>query len=707
MEIKQKNLKKMLQARHIVFIGSRDVVQQGIENCTKAMFSGEIFAIHPTAVTIAGVHCYKSIGELPLVPDAAFLSIRSDRTIAMIEKLRDLGVAGCVCYAAGFSEVGNYQLHQSLIEAAGDMALVGPNCYGMINFLDGIPLWPDYYASQTTEEGVAIISQSGNISFNITMNDRSLPIAYILSIGNQASLDMADYILVLCDDPRVTAIGLHIEGLGNMEKFLYAANVAREKGIPLVALKTGVSEVGSRLTISHTSSLAGSDDLYEALFKRLNISRVDSLSAFLETLKLFSLIGNVVGRNLGVLTCSGGESTLTADIAEQQGFTLPPLQSKQTEELNALLTKFEHVSNPLDYNTSIWGDKENLTTCFNIFMQDQFDMTLLVLDYLNKEASNIQAWQAAIDAFIEAQKQTNAQAMVISVLQEGMPEYFREKLIANGIAPLQGMTDAFIAITAVTSYNERKQQTTSIPNNLLLPEAHMSEDNIIVLDEWQGKQALSSFGLRIPSGKVVSFNEDIIIHNEMVGPFVVKGISDKIAHKTDVGAVQLNVQNEYEIEQAIGKMQEGLAENMNGDMRFLIEEMIPGAVTELNIGIKRDDQFGLALVLSMGGELVNLVNDSVPVLLPANREEIVEALYSLKGITLLTGFRGRPKGDIEAVINAAKAVASYAEANRNILLEMDINPLLVLPEGQGVVAVDAFIRTVVDTATIEDTTATL
>lgn len=707
MEMKQEKLKRMLHPQHIVFIGSKNIVRQGILNCKKSGFKGDIFAVNKSGEEMAGVHCYKSIDELPLVPDAAFLAIRGDLAIEVVRKLRGLGVSGCVCYAAGFSEVGNNQLHLDLIEASGDMALVGPNCYGIINFLDHVPLWPDYYGDQSTDKGVAIISQSGNLSFNITMNARSLPLAYVLSIGNQAVLDIADYIMVMCDDPRVTAIGLHIEGLGNIEKFIHAAKVALDKGIPLVAFKTGVSEVGKRLTMSHTSSLAGSDDLYWALFKRLKISRVDSLSAFLETLKLFSVASNLVGRDLGVLTCSGGESTITADIAEKHNFTLPHLNAQQQVELRSQLTKFEHVSNPLDYNTSIWGDEEALAKCFTTFMREQFHTTLLILDYLNKDQSDIQDWEAAIDAFIQAHKQIQTQAIVVSVLQEGMPVYFREKLIANGIAPLQGITDAFTAIAAVTTYNERKHFISPIPTNLLLSEVQFQMDKAIVLDEWQGKQALHSYGLKVPSGKVVSLNEDILISKEMIGPFVVKGISGKIAHKTDIGAVKLNLQNEIEIKQAVLQMQENLAEQMHGDIRFLIEEMIPDAVTELNIGIIRDDQFGLALVLSMGGELVNLVNDSVPVLLPANRVEILEALYSLKGIKLLKGFRGRPKGDIEAVINAAESVALYAAANRNNLLEMDINPLLVLPEGQGVVAVDAFIRTIVDTVTVEDTMKTL
>ncbi|HLR62388.1 MAG TPA: acetate--CoA ligase family protein [Lentibacillus sp.] len=696
MEVKLENLKRMLKPRHIVFIGNKNIVRYGVQNCEKMGFQGRIYAVNKTEVEIEGVRCYKSINELPLVPDAAFIAIRGDRAIDVIRELRTMGVFGCVCYAAGFSEIGNNQLHKDLIEASGDMALVGPNCYGIINFLDQVPLWPDRYGSQPTDKGVAIISQSGNLSFNMTMNDRSLPLAYTLSIGNQTVLDIADYMMVMCDDPRVTAIGLHIEGLADLEKFILAAKTALERGVPVVAFKTGVSEIGSQLTMSHTSSLAGSDDLYKALFKRLNICRVDSLSGFLETLKLFSVAGSLKGRKLGVLTVSGGESAITADVAAENEFSLPSLNAEQREQLESQLTTFEHVSNPLDYNMSIWGDEEKLIKCFTTFMRGQFHTTLLILDFLDMDKEDIQPWLIAINSFIHACKQNQMRALVISVLPEGLPAQFRKKLISNGITPLQGMTDAFIAITAVTEYNERKKRNFPISTNLLVPKDQLQKNRSIVLDEWQGKQELHSFGLKIPFGKIVSYKDNHLINKDMNGPFVIKGISTKLIHKTDVGAVKLNLQTEEEVRLALLQMHRDLAGQIGEGMQFLVEEMMPGAVAELNLGIKRDDQFGLALVISMGGELVNLVNDSVPILLPASREEILEALYSLKGIKLLKGFRGRPKGDIEAVVKAAESVAKYAEANRNNIFEMDINPLLVFPEGQGAVAVDAFIRTVIN-----------
>lgn len=693
MQVKQDNLKKMLTPQHIVFIGGKKVIEQGIRNGKRIGFKGTMYAINRTEKEIDGVRCFKSVGELPIIPDAAFIAVRGERAVEIVKELNVKGVPGCVCYAAGFSEIGNTQLNNDLIEAAGDMALLGPNCYGMINYVDRVPLWPDHFGMTATEQGVAILSQSGNLSFNLTMNDRSVPIAYMIDVGNQAVLDIADYMMVLCEDPRVKAIGLHIEGLSDIEKFSEAAKLALDKGIPIVAFKTGVSKMGSKLTMSHTSSLAGADDLYTALFKRLNMSRVHSLASFLETLKLFSVAGRLKGRNLGVLTVSGGESAIAADIAEQSAFVLPMLSEQQKKEIQMLMTGFEHVSNPLDYNTSLWGNQEKLEKCFASFMREQFDTSLLILDYLDKEEIDIVLWEKTLDAFILSHQQTKKQAIVISVLPEGMPIHFREKLIANGITPLQGITEAFAAIHAAVVYDERQLFNYPKATRLLVSRSQPVENDSVIWSEWHGKQALYSYGVQIPNGKVVSVNDEKLINEGMKAPFVVKGLSQTIVHKTDVGGVRLNLQTEEEIREALLQMQTNLVSMFGEDMQFLVEEMVSGAVAELNIGIKRDEQFGLALIISMGGELVNLMNDSIPLLLPTNRIEIMEALYSLKGIQLLKGFRGRPTGDIEAVITAAEQIASFAEANRNTILEMDVNPLLVLPSGQGVVAVDAFIRT--------------
>ena len=497
----------------------------------------------------------------------------------------------------------------------------------------------------------------------------------------------------MIEDPRVTAIGLHIEGINNIPRFSQAAKKALKRNIPIVALKTGTSDIGSELTLSHTSSLAGSDDLYQTLFNRLNICRADSMTSFLETLKLFSVTGNIKGRKLGVLTCSGGDSTLAADMAEKEEFRLPKLNNEQIQTLRTLMPEFAHVSNPLDYNTSIWGNETELERCFTTMAEGDFDAVILILDYLQPDKGNTQGWRACVNSLVETKKKTSMPIILMSILPEGIPEDVREYLIRNHVTPLQGLTDSFNALNLAAKYYQTSQSIGNAENiidQFLLSSSNPKGSPHRILDEWESKQELAQYDLPLPKGQLVPYADGLNLSFE--GPYVVKAVSSEIPHKTEAGAVMLNLRDYDSISKAIDEINKRTAHVSAENKTFLVEEMVSDAVGEIIIGLKRDDQFGLSLIIGTGGILVNLLNDSATILLPTNDDEIRKALYSLKGFSLLNGFRGRPKGDIESVIQSIKSIASYAEANYENILELDINPLLVLPEGKGSVAADALIR---------------
>lgn len=694
---KQANLKKLMNPNIILFIGNRKIISKGIQNCIEIGFTGEILVVHPKEESIKGYPCYDRIQNLPRVPDAAFIAVNKVQTISVVSELNKIGTSGAVCYAAGFAEAGGEGeiLQNSLLEAANEMVLVGPNCYGIINYLDSVALWPDHYGTSSVDYGAAMISQSGNISMNLTMTERGLPMTHMISVGNQASLEIGDYIEALVDHPKVNAIGIYMEGLKDIKKFSHAAEKAHHAGIPIIILKSGKSEKGSKLTMSHTSSLAGSDQIYNAFFKRLNVLRVETLSELIETLKLFSITGDIKNKKLGILTCSGGESTIASDFAADHSFELPELTKEQTLNLNEQLTEFEHISNPLDYNTSIWGNEPELVRCFSTFMQDNFDLTILVHDYLilNKEEND--PWQASINALIKAKKETNRPAVLISTFVEGIPMKTRKELIKNGITPLQGMSEAFTALEAQHNFNINQKLGSNSIGNLLLPDTEVNNvEYSSVLNEWEGKKILKEYGVDTPKGHLIKNVEELETIKGLKPPFVVKAISSEIAHKTEIGAVQLNVSDKKEAAKVIQEMKVNLISSnfSNENLQFLIEEMEEDGLLEMMIGIKRDPQFGLTIVIGAGGELVNFLNDSAIIMLPTTKTDIYNALQSLKIFELFQGFRGKAKVDIEAFIKSVKSIATFAVNNYDSILEMDVNPILILPEGEGAIAVDAFIH---------------
>jgi acyl-CoA synthetase (NDP forming) len=659
-DVSTKNLVRLLSPRSIAFVGGT-IAEMAITRTLELGYDGEIWPVHPTRGEIAGFQTYASIDELPGVPDSAYIAIRRELTIEAVKQLADAGAGGCVCYAAGFAEMGDegQALQDQLVAAAGNMPLVGPNCFGFVNYLDRTALWPYLFGGQPTERGVALISQSGNIAMNLTMNNRSVSFTHVIGAGNQAVLGPADYIDALLQDDRVAAIAMYIEGIDDIEHFSRSALQALKQGVPIAVVKVGKTEASARQSGSHTSSLTGSDILFDALFDRLGIIRVTTFERLLETLKVLVLGEALSGRNIFSLSCSGGEASVIADLAPEADIEMKPFSAAQVNKLNAQFPNYVTVSNPFDYNTSIWGDRAAQEKCFTTSMEGDHDAALLIYDHPTVVAREVEEWVTAIDAFVAAHKTTGMPAFVVCTISELLPQEMRERLIAEGVVPLQGLDDALFAISAAAKYQDFLADGASAATVPTIAADTIADDSPArFIDEWRSKCLLRDSGLSVPEGQVGTASE-----------------APDIAAR--IGYLQ--------------SISESVAETHGVPQQFLVERMATGAVAELIIGVKRDEQFGPALVIGAGGILVELVADSVSLLLPTNREAIRSALESLSVAKLIKGFRGSTAGDMNAVVDAVLAVVAFAESKRDSLMELDINPLLVLAEGQGVIAADALI----------------
>jgi len=299
-----------------------------------------------------------TLADLPAPPDAAFVGVNRHVAVDVVAALSAMGAGGAVCFASGFSEAqaedaSGADLQARLVDAAGAMPILGPNCYGYINAADGALLWPDQHGCRKVDRGVAILAQSSNIAINLTMQRRGLPIAYAVACGNMAQTSQAQIARALLDDERVTAIGLHIEGFGDVAEWHDLAHAAHARGVPLVALKVGASEQARAGTVSHTASLAGSDAGAQALLDRLGIGRAHDLPTLLETLKLLHVAGPLDAPTLSSISCSGGEASLAADTAHGRRLSFPPLTQAQRGALGDALGPMVALNNPRDHHTSI------------------------------------------------------------------------------------------------------------------------------------------------------------------------------------------------------------------------------------------------------------------------------------------------------------------------------------------------------------------
>ncbi|MFO1147244.1 MAG: acetate--CoA ligase family protein [Alsobacter sp.] len=674
-------LARLLSPRSIAVVGGREAAEV-VRQCERIGFAGPIWAVNPRRDEVAGRPAVPTVEALPEAPDVAFVAVPREATVEAVAALARKGAGGAVCYASGFAEVGpaGAALQARLVAAAGEMAMLGPNCYGMINALDGAALWPDQHGMTPVERGVAIVTQSGNIGLNLTMQARALPVAILATVGNKARHDMGDFVEALAADPRVSAIGLHLEGLTDVAGFARAARAALERGVPVVVLKTGRSEVGAALTLSHTSSLAGADALYDALFARSGVARADDLPLFLETLKILHVHGPLAGRRISSMSCSGGEASLVADLAEAHGLQTPPLAAADQARLEGLLGPRVPVANPLDYHTYIWADLPASTACFAAMLGAGFDVNLLVLDLPRADRCDASTWLTTLEAFEAAAAGTGAPAAVVSSLPETLPEEACRRLIGKGIVPLQGLGDALAAIGLAAGIGEARARK----REALLPPLAPSGP-ARMLDEPSAKAALAAFGLPVPRGEVVRPAQAAAAAARIGYPVVLKAVSGSLAHKTEAGAVRLSLHGPADVAAAARDLA------LLSD-RLLVEAMQADVVAELIVGVTRDPTFGPTLTVGAGGVLVELLADARTLLLPASRDDVEAALRSLKAWRLLQGYRGRPAGDVTAAVEAVLAVARFAEAHAGRLLELDVNPLLVLPEGRGAVAVDALVR---------------
>jgi acyl-CoA synthetase (NDP forming) len=686
------NLARLLRPRHIAFIGGASAAFAA-DVCAAGGFTGPIWGVNPKRERLGGQPCFPSVAALPEPPDAVFLAVPRAEVVETVGALARRGAGGVVCYSAGFAETGNAgaALERDLVAAAGELAFIGPNCLGMLNYVRRALLWPFDHGGRPVERGVAFLSQSGMLCTNLSMNRRALDFACLVSIGNQAVIAIEDLIEALLDDPAISAIGLYIEGLKDVARFAEVAARALERGVPIVALKAGRSTAGARVAATHTASLAGSDTLYQALFERLGVVPADSPTALIERLKLLSVAGAPRGRRVFAFTCSGGDAAMLADYGERHGLTFPAPTEPVAKGLRDKLPDIATVANPLDYTTPLWGQEAALEAVIATALTDAPDVALMVQDHPRPELGGTnEHYRADTRAFIRATRAAGIPAAVCSSLAENIDEETRDLLVAGGVAPLQGLDEAVAAVAAAADFAARRAATQG--RDLRLAPVRRPAGRPVTLDEWQGKQRLAMAGLAVPEGRLVAGEDAPAAARALGFPVALKLVSPSLPHKTEAGAVRLGLADEAAVAAAVAAMRRSPAVRVAGaaEAPFLVERMVADTVAELLVGISHDPQFGHVLTLGSGGVLVELVRDAVSLLLPIGRADIEQALDRLKAAALIAGYRGRPVGDRASAVDAILAVAAFAAADGDRLHDLDINPLAVRP--RGAVALDVLLR---------------
>ena len=661
-------LDRLLRPRSIAVLGAgwaRNVIEQ----CRKMGFQGDIWPVHPTRETIGGLRAYPSLADLPGVPDATFVGVNRHATLDVVAELAAMGAGGAISFASGWAEAGEPELQRRLVAAAGDMPMLGPNCYGVINYLDGALLWPDQHGGVRVERGVALLSQSSNIVINLSMQKRALPVAYVACLGNAAVVGLAELAGALLADDRVTALGIYVEGIDDAAAFADLAQRARAAGKGIVCIKSGKTALSRTAAASHTAALAGGGAASSAFLRQIGVAEVATPAELIEALKILHLHGPGLGARLCSLSCSGGEAGLVADLAAPYGLDFPPPSAATRTRLGEILGPIPTISNPLDYHTFIWGDGPRTTDVFTTMLA-RYDAGLFIIDPPRRDRCDPSGYRPALDSIVAAAQATGVPAFAVASLPENFDEAEAAVLMDQGVVVLMGLETALAAVAAA-------QAPEGAVDWLPLPPVALRE--AALLSEAEAKALLAKAGVAVPNGvQGGTLAEVQAAAAGLHAPLVLKGLG--FAHKTEAGAVRLGLADLA-----------GQAE-MAGATGYLAEEMVTGAVAEVLLGLRRDPVYGVTLTIGSGGVAAELLADTVTLILPVTEAEILAGLRRLRLWPLLDGYRGRARADVAAVAEIAARLGALMAADPG-LEEIEINPILV--RERGAVAVDALIRKVV------------
>lgn len=689
------SISRLLKPRSVAVIGasadSKKTAGRPVAYLKKLGFTGEIFPVNPKVEEIDGLKCYPDISSLPSVPDVAIVLLGAERAQHAVRDLAQRGCAAAIVLASGYTETGEAgaMRQKQLLEAAGTMRILGPNTIGLVNLTDNIML----SATGALEMdhfpvgGIGVVSQSGGIMGSLLSRAaaRGIGLSKLISTSNEVDLELADFVDHLADDPATRVIALYIETVRNPAKFREACLKAARAGKPVVAFKIGRSEAGARAAVSHTGAMAGADRMYDALFKQVGVIRAQTFADLLDISAALATGRKLRGSRVAILTSTGGAGTLVSDDLGMASFDTPAPDEATASTLRALSTGSEAVldRNPID--VTLAGLRPDLLRgAINALLASPtYDALVIIVGSSSLAqpelmAGAIQDGLPNSDKPVFAYISPHAPAVGKLLTEGGVPAY----------AAAESCTSALAAMRHASKFSAPmgSAPTTPTQNVADLPSGS--------LNEAQAKQLFARFGVPCVAEKTVSTAAQAqTAALEMGGRVVLKILSSNITHKSDVGGVAVGVTPQTMAARLAAMVDEVHAKTDQNVEEFLVQEMVSGG-TELILGMNRDP-LGTAILLGMGGVTAELFNDTVLRLLPVqgglSRDEALSMAQALKTWPLLDGFRGRPKADVDALVDAIVAFSLMAAQLGDRLVEAEINPLFVLPQGQGCKAADGVV----------------
>ena len=698
------SIHKMLNPQSVAIVGATPRLQYGGRMLAAALKSKDricVYPVNPRYDEIMDTPCFSSVSDLPEAPDVVGIVVPYNRVLDVLKESHQRGVRAAVVISAGFSERGIPERRELQVQVGefareSGLRISGPNCLGLANVKDDIWISSSSRGADGLSGSVGLVCQSGASAFGpflVRAVDHGVGFSYIVSTGNEADLDFCDFARYLLDDDDTKVIAGFVEGFKDGRKFFELARLAAKKGKPIVLIKIGRSELGSRAARSHTAALTGEDAVYDAAMRQFGVVRVQDYDELLEVSQLLAQAPRPPKPGIAVVSHSGGISSLTADMCGQAGLNLPALTAKAEDGINEVLKGFGWAANPSDVTG--FANSDSFPEIMGHMIAEPEVGTLVVAS----SGSAVQAGQviAQRDAeFLEPSGGPNAVTFLwtgsrgatdglAQLKAANIPIFYSPDRLAAGLKTLldyhaRRETMAASGEPPVPAMTDRQAGTVE---NLKSP-GHNS------LSEHDAKQLLSAWDIPATSEDSVANEADAVSAAARIGyPVVLKLDSPDLLHKTEAGAVRLNLAGPEDVVQAYRDVMSSVPAGVrvNG---VLVQEMVAGAV-EMIVGVSYDQQLGPVLLVGAGGVMAEVQKDVALRLCPVDRSEALAMINDLKASRVLQGFRGRPPADLDALAQVVERVSHLAVNLEGQLAELDINPLMVLPQGQGVKAADALV----------------
>lgn len=696
------NLQRFFAPRRVAIVGASTDLSKFGGRCFKQLrefgFDGEIYPINPKLNEIDGLRCYPDIAALPETPDHVCIIIPAKGIPEVFAQCGARGVPFATVFSSGFSEggaVSGRDAQADLLAHARKAGLrfMGPNCNGLINYIDGVAL-----TSTATINGprrpkgdIAVLGHSGglaqvNVMYRAQM--AGLGISYQVSCGNDADLDILDYADFMVDDPQTRVILITAETLKDGTKLRRLAARAVAAGKPIVMMKLGRSAAGQQAAVSHTGALAGSDAVADDVLRQLGILRVNDCHEMIEAAMLLRQSPRVSGRRLAAVSISGGNLVHLADQGPLQGLSFPELSDSTKAQLSALIPNYGQAANPTDVTSAAIGAPHIFSGVLAAIAEDPaIDMVLPVLTLHSREL--IETTATALQAC------PKPSALIWSGSCTDDPTLTPEVLIARGIPVYRDIAPAMKAINQAASFDAfARAERPSVTSVTIEPKIAQAMAALPRLPtEIQSKTFLRLAGIPVPRGIFAATPAAAgIAATELGGRCVVKLVSPDISHKTEVGGVHLGITGAAAAIQAAAEIMANCARLApNADIEGVLVEEMSSVGVEMILGLSKDPVLGAVMTVGLGGVQAEMIADVAHRLLPIDRVEAEAMLRQLRGWPLLDGFRGRPKADVQALTAMMVALSDLAVATQSDWDALDLNPVIVQGEGGGVMACDALL----------------